>query len=65
MMACKLMIGQEIHDDTKPNIILLSQKIKQKNNEKPSGRKPPRKQDFRKTASKRGKFSVCHNNFIA
>jgi len=65
IMACKLMIGQEIHDDTKPNMTLLSQKIRQKSKEKPSGRKPPRKQDFRKTASKRGKFSVCHNNFIA
>ena len=62
IMACKLMIGQEIHDDSKPNMALLSQKIRQKNKEKPSGRKPPRKQDFRKTASKRGKFSVCHNN---
>jgi len=53
-MACKIMIGQDIHDDAKPNMTLLSQKIRHKNKEKPSGRKPPRKIDFGKTATKRG-----------
>ena len=47
IMACKLMIGQEIGDLRKPNMTHLNQKIRQKNKEKPSGRKLPRmKKDF-------------------
>jgi len=48
IVACKLMIGQDVNDDAKPNTTLLSQKVRQKNKEKPSGRKPPRKNDLGK-----------------
>ena len=58
LMACKMMIGQDLHDDTKPNMTLLQQKIRQKNKEKPSGRKAPRKKDYGKIATKIGKFSM-------
>ena len=51
IMACKLMIGQEIGDIGKPNMTHLNQKIRQKNKEKPSGRKPPRKKTFESIAS--------------
>ena len=37
---------------------LLQQKVRQKNKEKPSGRKAPRKKDFGKIATKIGKFSM-------
>ena len=50
-MACK-MIGQDLHDDTKPNMTLLQQKVRQKSKEKPSGKKAPRKKDFGKIATK-------------
>jgi len=53
------MIGQELHDDTKPNMALLTQKIRQKNKKKLSGRKPPRKNDFSKNTAKAGEFSMC------
>ena len=46
IIACKLMIGQNIGDNTKPNMTMLNQKIQKKNKEKPSGRKCPRKRDF-------------------
>lgn len=46
LIACKLMIGQDVDDNIKPNMTLLNQKIRRKNKEKPSGRKPPRKNDF-------------------
>ena len=47
IMACKLMIGQEIGELGKPNMTHLNQKIRRKNKEKPSGRKPPQmKKDF-------------------
>ena len=52
LMACKMMIGQDLHDDTKPNMTLLQQKDRQKNKEKPSGKKAPRKKDFGKIATK-------------
>ena len=42
LMACKMMIGQDLYDGTKPNMTLLQQKVRQKNKEKPSGRKAPR-----------------------
>ena len=58
LMACKMMIGQDLHDDTKPNMTLLQQKVRQKNKEKPSGRKAPRKKDYGKIATKIGKFSM-------
>ena len=48
IVACKLMIGQDVNDDANPNMALFSQKVRQKNKEKPSGRKPPRKNDFGK-----------------
>ena len=57
-MACKMMIGQDLYDDTKPNMTLLQQKVRQKNKEKPSGRKASRKKDYGKIATKIGKFSI-------
>ena len=46
IIACKLMIGQKVDDNTKPNVTLLNQRIRRENKEKPSGRKCPRKKDF-------------------
>ena len=46
IIACKLKIGQDVDENTKPNMTMLSQKIRRKNKEKPSGRKCPRKKDF-------------------
>ena len=47
-MACKIMSGQDVRDFTfsKPNMSTLQQRVRKKNKEKPSGRKPPRKNDF-------------------
>jgi len=61
IMACKLMIGQEIGDIGKANLTQLNQKIRQKNKEKPSGRKPPRKKDFESIIVSNSKFRqiVC------
>ena len=50
------MIGQDLYDDTKPNMTLLQQKVRQKNKKKPFGRKAPRKKDFGKIATKIGNF---------
>ena len=58
LMACNMMIGQDLCDDTKPNMTLLQQKVRQKNKEKPSGRKAPRKKDYRKIVTKIGKLSI-------
>ena len=58
LMACKMMIGQDLYDGTKPNMTLLQQKVRQKNKEKPSGRKAPRKKDYGKIAAKIGKISI-------
>ena len=57
IIACKLMIGQDISDHTKPNMTLLTQRVRQKNKERPSGRKPPRKRDFNQVAAN-SKFIV-------
>ena len=57
IIACKLMIGQDISDHTKPNMTLLTQRVRQKNKERPSGRKPPRKRDFDQVAAN-SKFIV-------
>ena len=46
IIACKLKIGQDVDETTKPNMTILGQKIRRKNKEKPSGRKCPRKKDF-------------------
>ena len=48
ILACKIMSGQDVRDFTfsKPNMSTLQQCVRKKNKEKPSGRKPPRKNDF-------------------
>ena len=57
MGVSELMIGQDISDHTKPNMTLLTQRVRQKNKERPSGRKPPRKRDFDRVAAN-SKFIV-------
>lgn len=48
IMACKLMIGLSVEDITSSNNVgLLHQQIRRKQKEKPSGRKAPRKHDFK------------------
>ena len=52
IMACKLMIGLSIEDITSSNNIgLLHKQVRQKQKEKPSGRKAPRKNDFKMTST--------------
>ena len=45
ILACKIMIGQNVDAFSNPNMTLLQQKIRRKNKERPSGRKPPRVKD--------------------
>ncbi|XP_065887174.1 uncharacterized protein [Dysidea avara] len=45
ILTCKIMIGQNVDAFSNPNMTLLQQKIRRKNKERPSGRKPPRVKD--------------------
>ena len=46
ILACKIMIGQDVDRVSNPNMILLQQKSRRKNKERPPGRKPPRAKDY-------------------
>jgi len=46
ILACKIMIGQNVDPVSNPNITLMQQKIRRKKKERPSGRKAPRAKDY-------------------
>ena len=46
ILACKIMIGQDINPESNLNMTLLQQKARRKKKERPSGRKTPRPKDY-------------------